>query len=260
MKIVIGIILIVLIMAGIGLYVVFMLNAHDLVYCGDIKGENGSQCYVTRVYTADLNANETLSQIVSAMNQNESGNLTAEEMTTILATYQNVIYAPVFTLNLEKEDDRTFVLSGSVYNGLDGDGNPTEPDFRYKNLTLTAGIANGKVLAAQNVYSKDIDEDGQYEFKARNNVVDPVLLDGNAGAAFAFTDCDSFRLVFTGVSEAPATIKLAFTYDAVAQNPLNFSSINGGALGLTLTESYDESGRLTPTITLEKVYTVKKEE
>lgn len=260
MKIVIGIILIVLIMAGIGLYVVFMLNAHDLVYCGDIKGENGSQCYVTRVYTADLNANETLSQIVSAMNQNESGNLTAEEMTTILATYQNVIYAPVFTLNLEQEDDRTFVLSGSVYNGLDGDGNPTEPDFRYKNLTLTAGIANGKVLAAQNVYSQDINEDGQYEFKARNNVVDPVLLDGNAGAAFSFTDCDSFRLVFTGVEEVPATIKLAFTYDVDAQNPLNFTSIRGGALGLTLTEAYDESGRLKPEITLEKVYTVKTEE
>lgn len=260
MKIVIGIILIVLIMAGIGLYVVFMLNAHDLVYCGDIKGENGSQCYVTRVYTADLNANETLSQIVSAMNQNESGNLTAEEMTTILATYQNVIYAPVFTLNLEQEDDRTFVLSGSVYNGLDGDGNPTEPDFRYKNLTLTAGIANGKVLAAQNVYSQDINEDGQYEFKARNNVVDPVLLDGNAGAAFSFTDCDSFRLVFTGVEEVPATIKLAFTYDVDAQNPLNFTSIRGGALGMTLTEAYDESGRLKPTVTLEKVYTVKTEE
>lgn len=260
MKIVIGIILIVLIMAGIGLYVVFMLNAHDLVYCGDIKGENGSQCYVTRVYTADLNANETLSQIVTTMNEKETGNLTAEEMTTILATYQNVIYAPVFTLNLEKEDNRTFVLSGSVYNGLDGDGNPTEPDFRYRNLTLTAGIANGKVLAAQNVYSKDVNEDGQYEFKARNNVVDPVLLDGNAGAAFSFTDCDSFRLVFTGIDEVPATIKLAFTYDAVAQNPLNFSSINGGALGLSLTEAYDEMGRLTPTVTLEKVYTVKKEE
>lgn len=260
MKIVIGIILIVLIMAGIGLYVVFMLNSHDLVYCGDIKGENGSQCYVTRVYTADLNANETLSQIVTTMNNNENGNLTAEEMTTILATYQNVIYAPVFTLNLEQEDKRTFVLSGSVYNGLDGDGNPTEPDFRYKNLTLTAGVANGKVLAAQNVYSKDVNEDGQYEFKARNNVVDPVLLDGNAGAAFSFTDCDSFRLVFTGVEDVPATIKLAFTYDVDAQNPLNFTNIRGGALGLTLTEAYDESGRLKPTVTLEKVYTVKTEE
>ncbi len=260
MKIVIGIILIVLIMAGIGLYVVFMLNSHDLVYCGDIKGENGSQCYVTRVYTADLNANETLSQIVTTMNEKETGNLTAEEMTTILATYQNVIYAPVFTLNLEKEDNRTFVLSGSVYNGLDGEGNPTEPDFRYKNLTLTAGVANGKVLAAQNVYSKDIDEDGEYECKARNNVVDPVLLDGNAGAAFAFTDCDSFRMVFTGVEEVPATIKLAFTYDADAQNPLNFTSIRGGALGLQITEAYDDLGRLTPEITLEKVYTVKKEE
>lgn len=260
MKIVIGIILIVLIMAGIGLYIVFMLNSHDLVYCGDIKGENGSQCYVTRVYTADLNANETLSQIVTAMNENENGNLTAEEMTTILATYQNVIYAPVFTLNLEQEDTNTFVLSGSVFNGLDGDGNPTEPDFRYKNLTLTAGVANGKVLAAQNVYSQDIDDDGEFEFKARNNVVDPVLLDGNAGAAFAFTDCDSFRLVFTGVDDVPATVKLAFTYDADAQNPLNFTSIRGGALGLQITEAYDEMGRLKPEVTLEKVYTVKTEE
>ena len=85
------------------------------------------------------------------------------------------------------------------------------------------------------------------------------MLDGNAGAAFSFTDCDSFRLVFTGVSEVPATIKLAFTYDVVAQNPLNFTSTNGGAMGLQITEAYDEEGRLKPEITLEKVYTVKTE-
>lgn len=259
MKIVIGIILIVLVLAGIAFFLLYVLNAHDLVYCGDIKSEDGTKCSVTRVYTADLNADETLSQIVTAMNDNGNGNLSAEEMTTILATYQNVIYAPVFTLNLEQEDTRTFVLSGSVYNGLDGEGQPTDPDFRYKNLTLTAGIGNGKVLAAQNVYSEDLNEDGQYDFKARNNVVDPVLLDGNAGAAFSFTDCDSFRLVFTGVSEVPATIKLAFTYDVVAQNPLNFTSTNGGAMGLQITEAYDEEGRLKPEITLEKVYTVKTE-
>ncbi len=259
MKIVIGIILIVLVLAGIAFFLLYVLNAHDLVYCGDIKSEDGTKCSVTRVYTADLNADETLSQIVTAMNDNGNGNLSAEEMTTILATYQNVIYAPVFTLNLEQEDTRTFVLSGSVYNGLDGEGQPTDPDFRYKNLTLTAGIGNGKVLAAQNVYSEDLNEDGQYDFKARNNVVDPVLLDGNAGAAFSFTDCDSFRLVFTGVSEVPATIKLAFTYDVVAQNPLNFTSTNGGVMGLQITEAYDEEGRLKPEITLEKVYTVKTE-
>lgn len=259
MKIVIGIILIVLVLAGIAFFLLYVLNAHDLVYCGDIKSEDGTKCSVTRVYTADLNADETLSQIVAAMNDNGNGNLSAEEMTTILATYQNVIYAPVFTLNLEQEDTRTFVLSGSVYNGLDGDGQPTDPDFRYKNLTLTAGVGNGKVLAAQNVYSEDLNEDGQYDFKARNNVVDPVLLDGNAGAAFSFTDCDSFRLVFTGVSEVPATIKLAFTYDVVAQNPLNFTSTNGGAMGLQITEAYDEAGRLKPEITLEKVYNVKTE-
>ncbi len=260
MKIVIGIILIVMVLAGIAFFLLYVLNARDLTYCGDIKSEDGSKCYVTRVYTADLNADETLSQIVAAMNDNGNGNLSAEEMTTILATYQNVIYAPVFTFNLEQEDDRTFVLSGSVYNGLDGEGQPTDPDFRYKNLTLTAGVGNGKVLAAQNVYSDEVNEDEQYDFKARNNVVDPVLLDGNAGAAFAFTNCDSFRLVFTGIEEVPATIKLAFTYDVVAQNPLNFTSTNGGALGLQITEAYDDAGRLKPEISLEKVYTVKKEE
>lgn len=260
MKIVIGIILIVLVLAGIAFFLLYVLNARDLTYCGDIKSEDGSKCYVTRVYTADLNADETLSQIVAAMNDNENGSLTAEEMTTILATYQNVIYAPVFMLNLEQEDNRTFVLSGSVYNGLDGEGLPTDPDFRYKNLTLTAGVGNGKVLAAQNVYSEEVNENGQFDFRARNNVVDPVLLDENAGAAFAFTNCDSFRLVFTGSTEAPTTIKLAFTYDVVAQNPLNFTSINGGAVGLQITEAYDDAGRLKPEISLEKVYTVKNEE
>ncbi len=260
MKIVIGIILVVLIIAGIGFYVFLMLNSHDLIYCGDVKGADGANTYVTRIYTADLNADETLSQIVGTMNDNETGNITSEEMTEILATYQNVIYAPVFTLNLEKEDERTFVLSGSVYNGLNSEGEPIEQDFYYTNLTLTAGVGSGKVLAAQNVYSQDINEDGEYEFLARNNVVDPVLLDGNAGAAFAFNDCDSFRLVFTGADEVPASITLAYTYDVVAQNPLNLTNIEGGALGVTITEAYDEAGRLVPEVKLEKVYTVNTEE
>lgn len=259
MKFVLGIILVIVIVALIGVFVFFALNAHDLIYCGDIKGSNGTTQYVTRVYTADLNADETLSQIVSAVNDGESGNLSSEEMTEILATYQNIIYAPVFTFTLEQADTNTFVLTGSVYDGLDEEGNPAVSDFNYKNLTLTAGVQNGKVLGAQNIYSQEVDENGDYEFIERKNVVDPVIIDNGTGAAFAFRECDSYRVVFTRAEGAQAAITLGFTYEVVASNPLNFTSINDGAMGVTVIANYDEYGRLAPEIKLEKVYKVNNE-
>ncbi|MCH5204211.1 MAG: hypothetical protein J1F03_05640 [Oscillospiraceae bacterium] len=256
MKVVLGIIVLILVIASLGLFVFLVLNSNDLIYCGDLKGNNGNTQIVTRIYTADLNADETLSQIVAAVNDGESGSLSSEEMTEILATYQNIIYAPVFTFNLEKVDENTFVLTGSVYNGLDEDGNPTVPDFYYKNLTLTAGVANGAILAAQNIYSQDIDDSGEYEFVERKNVVDPIIIDNGAGAAFAFRECDTYRVVFTRSAGRTASITLGFTYEVVASNPLNFTSINDGALGITVMESYDSYGRLAPEIKLEKVYRV----
>ncbi len=256
MKIVFGIILFVVLLAALVLYILLMLNAHDLVYCGDIISKDGNKCTVTRVYTADLNANETLSEIVNTMNDAESGNMSAEDLTTILTTYQSVIYAPVFTYELTQEDSRTFVLTGSMYNGIDQDGNPSKSDFSFKDLTLTAGLGSGKVLAAQNIYSEDVDEEGEPAFIQRNGIVDPVLIDDGSGAAFAFNDCDSFRIVFTGAENVPASIKLAYTYNVSAENPLNFTHIQGGAMGLTITVAYDESGRLTPTVESERVYAV----
>lgn len=254
MKVVLGIIILVLIIAALGVFIFLELNSNDLIYCGDLKGESGNIRMVTRIYTADLNADETLSQIVAAVNDGENGTLTSDEMTEILATYQNIIYAPVFTFNLEKVDENTFVLTGSVYNGLDEAGNPTVPDFYYRNLTLTAGVAHGTVLAAQNIYSQEVNESGEYEFVERKNVVDPVIVDNGAGAAFAFRECDTYRVVFTRSQGREASITLGFTYEVVATNPLNFTSINDGALGVTVMESYDSYGRLTPEIRLEKVY------
>lgn len=256
MKIVVGIVLVTLVAAGLGLYLYFMLTSHDLVYCGDITQVSGSRIYITRVYTSDLNANETLSEIVNTMNENEEGNITAEEMTEILATYQNIIYAPVVMIDLEQKDNNTFVLSGSVFNGLNDEGEPAEqPDYVYKNLVLTTGLARGEILAAQNVYSEDVDEEGEAEFKERLRVVDPIIIEENMGAAFSFNDCDSFRMVFNGIEEVPASVTLALTYDVVANNPLNFTSLSDGAMGMTVTVAYDEAGRLTPELTMSRVYT-----
>ncbi len=254
MKVVFGIVMVTLVIAGLALYVVVMLNSHDLIFCGDITQINGGSMYITRVYTSDLNANETLSEIVAAMNDKEDGNLTAEEMTEILATYQNIIYAPVVVLNLEQKDTNTFVLTGSVYNGLTEEGEPGETDYNYKDLTLTAGLARGEILAAQNIYPDDVDEEGDPEFKERRRVIDPILVENNMGAAFAFTDCDSFRLVFRGMDEVPASVTLALTYDVVAVNPLDFVSLSDGAMGMTVTVAYDEAGRLVPKLDMSRVF------
>lgn len=254
MKIVIGIILVALVLAGLGAYLYFMLTADNLVYCGDITQVSGNRVYVTRVYTSDLNANETLAEIVATMNDDEEGNMTAEEMTEILATYQSVIYAPVVMVEVEQKDNNTYVLSGSVYNGLNDDGEPDEADYRYKDLILTAGLANGEILAAQNVYPEDEDE-GDPEFQEREKVIDPIIVEENKGAAFAFNDSDSFRMVFNGVAEVPASVTMALTYDVVANNPLNFTTLSDGAMGMTVTVAYDEGGRLVPELEMSRVYT-----
>lgn len=264
MKIVIAIILIVLVLATIGLYVWFMLGSRDLITCGDIKQENGVNMSVTRIYTTDLNANETLTEIISTMNGNEDGTITADQMTELLATYQNIIYAPVFTYTVAQEDTNTFSITGSIYNGLDEEGEPTTPDFRYKNLSMTVGIPNGRILAAQNIYEEavDDDEDGEIEaeFVERQNVVDPIIIEGGLGAAFAFRDCDSFRIIFKGTEGVPSSITLGYVYDIVANNPLNLSSLKSAYLQTTINIAYDEQGRLAPTMEVDHLITVPEEE
>lgn len=252
MKIVIGIIVVALVLAALVLYILLMLNAHDLVYCGDIpqQGDNSSLS-VTRIYTSDINANETLSEIINTMNSAEDGNITADQMTEILAEYQNIIYAPVFRFTLSQEDARTYVLIGEIYNGLDENGDPAEPDFLYEDLTLTAGVTDGKILAAQNIYPDDIGEDGEPEFKERKAVVDPVLISEQTQAAFAFRDCTSFRLVFTSSENVTPSVTLAFTYNIAAKNPLNFTRMDDGFMGVTVYADYNDRNILTPTLTLE---------
>lgn len=255
MKVAIGIILVAIVMAALVLYLVLIMNSHELAFCGDIPQTDGTNMSVTRIYTADFTANETLSEIVNRMNSSESGNMSAEELTEILATYQNISYAPVFRFNLAQEDNNTFVLTGSVYNGIDPEGMPTTPDFLYRNLTLTAGVPDGKMLAVQNIYS-DYDDDGQPSFKERKKVVDPVLMDNDQAAAFAFRECDSFRIVFTAIEGIPASITLAFEYEVVAQNPLDFTNLPNGKMGVTITAGYDDRGELTPEIEMERIYAV----
>lgn len=259
MKIVIGIILVVIVIAALVLYLVLLMNSHNLAFCGDIRQSDGSKLAVTRIYTADFNANQTLSEIVNRMNDNEEGNISADELTEILATYQNIIYAPVFLFNLTQEDTNTYVLEGSVYNGMNPEGQPETTDFTYRNLSLSAGVPNGKILAAQNVYRDGYDDNGTPVFTERKKVIDPVVV-GADQAAIAFRDFDSYRIVFTTVEDIPASITLAFTYEVVAQNPLDFTNIRDGAIGVTITADTDERGNFAPTIEMERIFAIPTEE
>lgn len=253
MKIVLGILLVALLVGALILYLVLMLNAHDMVYCGDIKNGEGETARVTRVYTTDLNANETLSEIVRTMNDSESGSVSSTELTDILSQYQNIIYAPVFSVTLTQADVSTYILSGSVYNGLTELGEPISSDYVYKDLGLTAAATNAQFLAAQNVYPAI--ENGEEGFVERRRTIDPIITDENRGAAFAFRECDSFRMVFTATDEnQPPVITLIYTYGVEADNPLDFTGFDNGVLAYHLTIAYDEDGNPYPELELERQY------
>lgn len=254
MKVVIGIIIAALVAAIAAVFVLFVLQSHDLVLCGDIPSKSGNQLYTTRVYTYDVDANSTLTQIIDKMNANSEGNITAEEMAEILSQYQTVVYAPVFTYTLTQESANTYVLTGSVYNGIMDNGEPAEKgdtEYVYKNLTLAVGVADGKILAAQNIYPEDMSDDIIAEFVERKKVIDPILV-SDQEAAFAFKDCDSFRVVFTGKDGIPAELTLAYTFDVGSENLLNFSGSKGNVMGVTIKGEFDDMGRLVPTIEMNR--------
>lgn len=253
MKVAIGIIIAALIAAIAAIFLLFVMRSHDLVLCGDIPQKNGNQMYVTRVYTYDVDANSTLTQIIDKMNSNTEGHISAIEMTEILSEYQTVVYAPVFTYTLTQEASNTYVLSGSVFNGLDENGEPSSTDYIYKDLTLTVGVTNGgKVLAAQNVYDDEINDEGKPEFKERKKVVAPLLFNEDTEAAFAFTDCSSFRIVFTCKEDIPPEITLVYKFNVGAQNLLNFSSSKNNIMAVTISGEFDDMDRLQPTIEMNR--------
>ena len=252
MKVVIAIIIAALVAAIGAILLFFVFRAHDLVLCGDIPQRSGNDLFVTRIYTYDVDANSTLNQIIEAMNSNTDGNITAEEMTEILSQYQTIVYAPIFTYTFTQEADNTYVLTGSVYNGIDENGEPADDtEYVYKDLTLTVGVTDGKVLAAQNIYPDDLEEEEIPEFKERKKVVDPVLVNEKE-AAFLMEDTNSFRIVFTGKEDVPAEVTLAYTFNVGSMNLLNFSGSKDNILAVTIRGEYDDLGRLTPTIEMNR--------
>lgn len=160
MKIVIGIVLIALVIMGLAAYLVLMLNAREMIFCGDVKNDSGTATAVTRVYTTDLSANETLSEIIVKMNESQDGAVQVQDLTEVLAQYQNIIYAPVFTITVQQVDTSTYVINGSVYNGVDDNGDAVNTDYRYSGMNVSTVVTDGIVLAAQNVYD-DVQQDEQ---------------------------------------------------------------------------------------------------
>ena len=250
MKIFIGIILVMLLIGALILYLILMLNAHEMIYCGDITNGENNTGMVTRVYTTDFSANETLSEIVIAMNSAEGDTLTITEITEILAEYQNIIYAPVFIVDSQQIDTSTFEVKGCIYNGIDDKGEPAQPDYLYKNLRLNAIVQNGEIISVENIYP--ITEDQEGKLIEREKTIAPIITDENTNASFAFEGSDSFRIIFKGTAELPAKMTFVYTYDVVAENPLDFTNIENGALAVTMTVGFDEDGWFVPTYELEK--------
>ena len=143
MKVVIGIVLISLVILGLIAYMILMLNAREMIFCGDLKNENGTNAQITRVYTTDLNANETLSEIIVKMNESDTESVQKSDITEVLAQYQNIIYAPVFTISVTQADSSTYIIDGQVLNGLDENGDPVQTSLVDRYLYYMNGLLHG---------------------------------------------------------------------------------------------------------------------
>lgn len=234
MKFVIGILLIALVLLGIIAYLYLMMSAREMIFCGDVQNNTGASAAVTRVYTTDLSANETLSEIIIKMNEAETNSLEISELTEVLAQYQNIVYAPVFTVNVEQIDTATYIITGSVFNGIDEKGNEAETDYRFEGMNLNTVVTNGRVVAAQNIYD-DAEADEEPVFKQRQSVIDPIVTGADSEAAFSLQDCSSYKIIvnsaeFTKLPE----VTLVFVYNVDAANPLDFTSVSNDSLAVNM--------------------------
>ena len=258
MKVVIGIVLISLVILGLIAYMILMLNAREMIFCGDLKNENGTNAQITRVYTTDLNANETLSEIIVKMNESDTESVQKSDITEVLAQYQNIIYAPVFTISVTQADSSTYIIDGQVLNGLDENGDPASPDYRHSKMQLNTVVTNGRIIAAQNVYdgtaeAQDIQD---VVFTERQRVIDPIVTGADSEAAFAFQDCDSFRVIVNSsdFTQMPS-ITFVYVYNVDAVNPLDFTQISNDSLAVKMDLSHDNNGKLAASYELIKTVT-----
>lgn len=248
MKIVIGIILVVVLIGALIAYLIFMLNARGMIYCGDVKNETAGGASVTRIYTMDFSANEALAEIVRSMDNSEGDTIDKLTLTEILAEYQDIIYAPVFSIDAVRVDNSTYIITGNVLNGLKDNGEPADPDYCYRNLHMSAVLENGMVLSAQNVYPETVAQpDKENVLIERSSVIEPLISSDAGSAVFSFRDTDSFRMIINGTNEDfYPRVSFLFTYDVAAVNPLNFTSIDNAALGVLMTVQFDENGEFDP--------------
>lgn len=264
MKIIVGIVLVALVLLGLIAYIVLMMNAREMIFCGDVRNESGNQLRVTRVYTTDLNANETLSEIVLKMNQTEGDSVQISDITEVLAQYQNIIYAPVIDIAADQVDNSTFVINGRVLNGLGEDGNAAVTDYQYHDMQVSTIVRNGIVLAAQNVYDEELSDESDDEektFKERRTIIEPLVTGADSEATFSLDDCSSFRMIVNGseYAELPE-ITFVFMYNVDAMNPLDFTSVSNDSLAVTMKIDYDEDGKLAPTYEFVKTLTEEEAE
>ena len=262
MKIIIGIVLVSVLILGLGAYLVLMLNAREMIFCGDVRNQSGADLQVTRVYTTDLNANETLSEIILKMNQTNGDSVPISDITEVLAQYQNIIYAPVVQLSVEQADTSPYVINGSVLNGLAEDGTEAVTDYRYKDMQISAIVTNGMVLAAQNIYDQELSDqktdDGKV-FKERQTVIEPIVTGADSEASFALADCTHFRLIVNSSDfQQLPEITFVFMYNVNAENPLDFTSVSNDSLAVSMKMEYDANGELKPTY--EFIRTLTEEE
>ena len=93
-------------------------------------------------------------------------------------------------------------------------------------------------------------------FTERQRVIDPIVTGADSEAAFAFQDCDSFRVIVNSsdFTQTPS-ITFVYVYNVDAVNPLDFTQISNDSLAVKMDLSHDNNGKLAASYELIKTVT-----
>lgn len=253
MKKIAAIALILIFLAGIGLFAFLYITKEELIFAGNVSTDTAqSTLTLTRAYVSDANEVANVRAILDKIN-NEAPAPTSDDIVNAIVENGKISFAPTFYVKTEQatQDFAVFSISGASVNGLNSDGTEAVTDYRFDGLHLEAASENLTILSATNLVNPTALERKEYTL--------PVLGENRDRASFDFSDTNGFEMLFTIKDAAkPAKMTLVFSYDIKAATPLNFTELKGEILQLEVELSFS-GGTLNPTYTAVKANVQEQE-
>lgn len=247
-KIIIITVLILLIITA-GMVAVFSFNSDELIFTGDVISHANANSYqITRAYVSDKDEVANVKTILERINSEEPPP-NAADIALEIAEKGNIVFAPVFNLQVSTVENTTglYMLTGSVKNGVDVDGNEVVGEFSMRDLSLSITSNSVNVLNVSNGFHPTVLEEITY--------IPPVVSEDGLTITVPFSMTNGFEVLFT-VDDIENFGGMIFTYNynAHATSSMNMTKLEQEIVEIKLDFEIEEN-KVVPIFTSKAIDT-----